>query len=232
MTTPAARAPLTLPSPAPLAPPEDWPSRLASIGVALAPETVATLGDFLARLLAMNAQMNLTAITTPAEAWTRHILDALTLLPALRALRTGARVVDVGSGGGVPAIPLAIALPELRFTLVEATQKKAWFLTEVSRALRLGNVTVHPERAEVLASGPLARSYDAVTARAVAKLDALLPWTAPLARPGAMLLFIKGARADEELREARKIAARLDCRHHSTTLTSTGRVVRFTVGPA
>jgi 16S rRNA (guanine527-N7)-methyltransferase len=230
MTTPAARAPLTLPSPPPLAPPADFSAQLAAVGVTLPPEALASLGDFLARLLAMNDRMNLTAITTPAEAWTRHVLDALTLMPALRSLPSVTRVVDVGSGGGVPALPLAIAMPDLRFTLIEATQKKAWFLEEAARALGLRNVAVHPERAEVLASGPLARSYDAVTARAVARLDALLPCTAPLARRGGALLFIKGARADEELRDARRTAARLDCRHHSTTITPTGRIVRFSVG--
>ncbi len=127
----------------------------------------------------MNERVNLTAITDPAEAWTRHILDALTLVPLMADLAEGSAVLDVGSGGGVPGIPMAIARPDLAFTLVEATQKKAAFLTAVSAALGLTNVTVLAERAEVL--GPTMRArFDVVTARAVGRLVALVPTHHPL----------------------------------------------------
>src|SRR5271165_5032435 len=104
---PAARPPLTLPSPAPLAPPEGFRARASGIGVDLDDTVIARLGDYLARLLAMNEQMNLTAIEDPAAAWERHVLDALTLLPLLAELGPEARIVDVGSGGGLPGIPIA-----------------------------------------------------------------------------------------------------------------------------
>ena len=100
---------------------------------------------------------------------------------------------------------LAIARPDLRVTLVEATQKKAAFLSAVSAAMGLSNVSVRAERAEQLGRGELEGAFDVVTARAVARLIALAPLTLPFARPGGLVLLIKGQRADEELAEARSV---------------------------
>ncbi len=230
MPSDPARPPLHLPSPPPLTPPPTFAEGLAGLGVSLDERQAAQLGDYLARLLAMNEQMNLTSITDPREAWSRHLLDALSLAPHLGALPAEARVLDVGSGGGVPGIPLAIARPDLRITLLEATQKKAAFLAAVVEALGLPRVTVATGRAEQLAATALRGSFDAVTARAVARLDALLPWTVPFVKPGGRLLLIKGQRADEELNEARKALARRRCIHEQTQETPTGRVVVIRVG--
>jgi 16S rRNA (guanine527-N7)-methyltransferase len=109
-------------------------------------------------------------------------------------------------------------------TLLEATQKKTAFLAAVGAALELTNVAVENGRAEKLAAG-LKGSFDAVTARAVGRLDVLLPWTAPFVKPGGLLLLIKGQRAEEELREAQKMLARHRCTHEQTQVTTTGRVV-------
>jgi 16S rRNA (guanine527-N7)-methyltransferase len=198
---------------------------LHELGVVLSPAQLVQLGDYLARLLAMNEHMNLTAITDPEQAWQRHVLDALTLCPLLRDLAPGARLLDVGSGGGIPGIPLAIARPDLRVTLIEATQKKAAFLRAVVEALGLHQVEVLAERAERLTSGALRGSFDVVSARAVAKLDALMPLTAPFAKPGAHVLLIKGASVDDELARAAKTLARFHCTHERTITTRTGRVV-------
>jgi 16S rRNA (guanine527-N7)-methyltransferase len=230
----AARPPLPLPTPAPLSPPEGFSARLAAIGVTVDDAVIAKLGDYLARLLAMNEQMNLTAIEDPVEVWERHALDALTLVPLLAELGAGARLVDVGSGGGVPGIPLAIARPDLRVTLVESTQKKAAFLSAVAAALGLSNVSVHSARAEQLATGSLHGAFDAVTARAVGRLAALVPLTAPFAKPGGLVLLIKGQRAEEELAEATKALAQQHSVHEKTVATPTGRIVvlrRFAVAP-
>jgi 16S rRNA (guanine527-N7)-methyltransferase len=195
------------------------------VGAALDDAALARLGDYLARLLAMNEQMNLTAIRSADDAWERHGLDALTLLPLLADVPAGARLVDVGSGGGVPGIPLAIARPDLAITLVEATQKKAAFLEAVSAALHLGNVAVHAERAEELGRDELREAFDVVTARAVGRVKVLVPLLLPFARPGALVLLIKGQRAEEELLEAKATLAKLGAVHEKTVPTPTGRVV-------
>lgn len=188
-------------------------------------EAIARIGDYLARLLAMNEQMNLTAIKTPDEAWERHAFDALTLVPLLQEVNAGGRVADIGSGGGLPGIPIAIARPDLLITLVEATQKKATFLSAIAAALGLSGVTVESERAEKLTTGPLRETFDVVTARAVARLPQLVPLTAPFVKSGGRLLLIKGQKANEELQEAARVLVKQRMRHVKTITTPTGRIV-------
>lgn len=223
--TPDERAPLPLPVPVPLVPPEGFAGRLATIGVTLDDAAIAKLGDYLARLLAMNELMNLTAIKDPVEAWEKHVLDSLTIVPLLAELSAGARVVDVGSGGGLPGIPLAIVRPDLQVTLVEATQKKATFLTTVAAALGLTNISVRAERAEQLGKGDLRGAFDAVTARAVGRLVMLVPLTVPFVRPGGLVLLIKGQRAEEELAEASWVIGRQRASLEKTIVTPTGKIV-------
>lgn len=222
---PTDRQPLPMPESTPLAPPDAFVGRLRAIDVHLDSAMLEKLGDYLARLLAMNEHMNLTSIVDPVVAWDKHVLDALTLLPLLRELGAGARLVDIGSGGGVPGIPLAIARPDLKVMLIEATQKKAAFLVAVAAALGLSHVTVRAARAEELGQGELRGSFDAVTARAVGKLSALVPIAAPLAREGGLLLLVKGQRADEELAAAGKVLAKQRTMHERTVATPTGRIV-------
>ena len=214
-----------MPEVAALEPPAGFAERVAALGVAVPDSAIAQVGDYLARLLAMNERMNLTAIEDPVAAWERHVLDAWTLLPLLAGLPVGARLLDVGSGGGVPGIPLAIARPDLAVTLVEATQKKAAFLEAVVASLGLSNVRVHARRAEELSRGELRRTFDVVTARAVARLAKLIPLTAPFLRPGALLLLVKGQRADEELLEATSVLRARGLVHERTVATPTGRIV-------
>ena len=125
----------------------------------------------------------------------------------------------------MPGIPLAIARGDLRVTLVEATRKKATFLSDVAAALGLGNVTVRAERAEVLAAGELRGGFDAATARAVGRLVTLVPQAAPFVKPGGVVLLVKGQRADEELAEADRVLRRHGCVHEKTGPTPTGSIV-------
>lgn len=219
------RPPIDLPESTPLPVPRDFGGRLEAIGISVSDAVLAQLGDYLARLLAMNERMNLTSITEVESAWDRHILDALTLLPLLVGVPAGGRLMDIGSGGGIPGLPIAIARPDLQITLVEATQKKAAFLMAVSAAMGLSNVSVLAERAEALRDTELAGTFDVVTARAVARLNELVPLALPFALPSGLVLFIKGQRADEELAEAKIALAKARAVHDQTRVTPTGRVV-------
>ncbi len=219
------RPALALPHSVPLVAPEGFGARLDAMGAPVSAATLAQLGDFLARMLAMNEHMNLTAIKDVESAWERHVLDALTLLPLLAEVPAGGRLVDIGSGGGIPGIALALARPDLSVLLVEATQKKAAFLSAVSAAMGISNVSVRAERAEQLGKGELEGTFDVVTARAVARLLALVPLTVPFARPGGLVLLIKGQREGEELVEARAVIAKQRAVHERTLATPTGRVV-------
>jgi len=163
----------------------------------------------------------------PERIWTRHLLSSAALAALVPA---GCDVVDLGSGAGLPGIPLAIARPDLSVTLVEPMQRRVRFLEEVVRQLALA-VTVRRARAQDL---PLA-SCEVIVARAVAPLPQLLELTLPLLRPGGRLLAVKGDRAAAELADAADVlGARPDVR---VSLDSCGegedtvRVVRAAVPP-
>lgn len=189
-------------------PPPNFTAEAASLGVELDPGDLERLHRYLRLLFAANATMNLTAIRDPVEAWSRHVLDSLTLVgPIASASAAGERlrVLDLGSGGGVPGLVLACVMPEVEFTLVEATGKKARFLDETAKSLGLANVEVLSERAETLGHDPWLRgSRDVVVARAVGPLRVLLELAVPLLRVGGTLLAVKGERAPVEIVEAKR----------------------------
>ena len=212
----------------PSPPPQGFSERCRGFEIALGRPALDTLGHFLALLLANNAKLNLTAINDLHTAWTRHIFDALTLLPTLAGQSMPGPVVDLGSGGGVPGVPLAIAQPHRDFHLVESTEKKAAFLRWVSDRLGLKNVHVWPERAEAMGRSAGHRErYDMVIARALGPLRVLLELSLPLARVGGHCAFIKGARAPIELEEARVAMELLHAIHLDTQHTPTGTLVLF-----
>jgi 16S rRNA (guanine527-N7)-methyltransferase len=138
----------------------------------------------------------------------QHVADALTLLPFLPA--GPCELVDVGSGGGVPGIPLAIVRPDARVLLIESTRKKANFLRETTAALGLTNVRVTEERAEDLArvkardAGRVREGFDVAAARAVATMVWLAEWCLPLVKKGGKMLAMKGPKVLEELPPAAK----------------------------
>lgn len=214
----------------PLEPTGEFLRACEEFGIAFDDGDVERLGRYLAMLLAANELVNLTAVTDPAAAWMRHIFDSLTLVPLLVELPDAARIADVGSGGGLPGIPLAICLPGLHFTLMESTGKKAEFIRAVATALKLQNIEVECERAEELARDRRRHrdSYDAVVARAVGPMSVVAELTVPFAKKDGRVLLIKGQKADEELAAAAKALGLLDAEHTGTIDTPTGRVVVLT----
>jgi 16S rRNA (guanine527-N7)-methyltransferase len=135
--------------------------------------------------------------------WDRHLLNSAAIE---ELIANGARIVDAGSGAGLPGIPLALARPDLRITLVEPMVRRTEFLLEVVGELGIESDVVRG-RIEEPAVRERVGVVDVVTCRAVAALDKLTEWCVPVLRPGGQLLAIKGERADEEVRRHRRVMA-------------------------
>ncbi len=194
-----------LPPPPPLPIPDFVRPDLERQEIKVDEPALATLAQYLALLLDANKQFNLTAIREPDAAWRRHIIDSLTVLPGIDAYPPDSTLIDVGSGGGLPGIPLAIARPNLRVTLMEATGKKARFLETCIAQLALPHTRVIAERAEVVGQDSAHRQHcDLAVCRAIGPIGELLEYTLPLLRVGGRLLAMKGPKAEQELRRCRR----------------------------
>lgn len=182
----------------------------AAWGLTLMGDMLAQLEAYADRLLAANAVMNLTAITDPREVARRHLLDAIHP-GALSRLPQGARVIDVGTGAGLPGLPLAIVRPDLRVTLSDSLGKRIRFLQETVEALGLSpRVETEWARAEDLGRrAGFREAYDVACARAVAALPVLCEYLLPLVRVGGAALCWKGASALEEAEAAAGALRRL-----------------------
>ncbi len=177
-----------------------WAER---VGAPLTERQLDAFRIYRGELLNWNAaRANLTAITDPTEVESRLFLESLLCAAALPST-AGTRLIDVGSGGGFPGLPLAIAFPELDVTLLEATGKKVEFLEHVIERLGLANARAVHARAETLARDDDHREqYDAATARALAPLRTLAELCLPFVRVGGALIAPKGADAEREIHEA------------------------------
>ena len=177
---------------------------LGRLGLELDATARAAIDGHVRLLLAWTRAINLTAIREPAAVATAHVVDSLTAVPWLRA-RGADRILDLGSGGGFPGLPIAAALPAAAVTLVEPIGKKAAFLRAVVEATGLADrVTVAAARAEALAGDPGQRgTWSIVTARAVASTADLVELAFPLLAPGGALVAWKRGDLDLELAAAR-----------------------------
>ena len=163
-------------------------------------EREETLERYLDLLTEKNKTMNLIRFKTREELWKRHIMDAMLPFEYYNYSLTG-KVADIGSGGGLPAIPLAIAFPGARFDLIESISKKADFLKETAVNLGLTNIFVSDSRVEDFALNNR-EEFDFVTARALAPLKICLEYAAPLLKVGAKALFFKGPALFNEYNDA------------------------------
>ena len=164
---------------------------LAELGIALPAAAQRQLLAFRDLLLKWNRIYNLTALRDPDQAVPHHLLDSLAILPHVG----DGPLLDVGSGGGLPGIPLAIARPDLAITLVDTVQKKAAFLQQAAIELELKNVAVHHARVEEMRG-----QYAQISSRAFAELARFISLTHHLLAPGGRWLAMKGARPDDEIK--------------------------------
>jgi 16S rRNA (guanine527-N7)-methyltransferase len=172
---------------------------------------LAAVEQFVELLLAANRRVNLTRVTSPGDVARLHLLDSLAALPEIDQMSLS-EAIDLGSGGGLPALPLAIARPEMRWTMVDSIGKKVAILSEFAQAMGLRNVTVVADRAEALGRSATHRErYDLVTARACAALPVLAELALPLLAIGGSLLAWKGplSETDDEVRRGQAAAGQL-----------------------
>ncbi|HTJ97872.1 MAG TPA: 16S rRNA (guanine(527)-N(7))-methyltransferase RsmG [Rhodocyclaceae bacterium] len=168
--------------------------RAAAMGVALSPESVEKLLAYQALMIKWNRTYNLTAIRDPEEMLVQHLLDSLVVAPFLpHDLKT---LADVGSGGGLPGIPLAIARPEIQVTLIETVSKKSAFQQQVKIELGLSNVSIYSGRVEDYEPK---KSFDGVISRAFAEIKDFVNWSGDLAKPEGFLYAMKGVYPEAEV---------------------------------
>ena len=178
---------------------------LAAMGLALTEEAQSRLLGYVAMLKKWNATYNLTAIRDESQMVTQHLLDSLSVFPALQELceavspggtaPAGRRWADIGSGAGLPGIPLAIAWPDLEMSLIETVEKKSAFQRQAKIELGLANVTVVNRRVEEVAGG----TFDAVISRAFADLADFVRLAGHLLAQGGKLYAMKGLLPEDEI---------------------------------
>lgn len=180
----------------------------AKMGVPLGEEQVRQFMAYLALLLEWNEKMNLTAITEEQEVVRKHFADSLSLCPAIGA--SALTVIDVGTGAGFPGLPLKIARPEIRLTLLDSLQKRIGFLEEVVTRLGLENVACVHSRAEDGGQNPAYREqFDLCVSRAVAALPVLLEYCLPFVKAGGTFVALKGPDAGAEAEESQAALEKL-----------------------
>jgi 16S rRNA (guanine527-N7)-methyltransferase len=172
------------------------------LGLNLSTANIADLELFLQEMGRWNQVHNLTAIEDENDSIRLHLIDSITVLPILRQFlkNPNSKIADLGSGGGLPAIPIAIVEPEWRLSLIEAVRKKTAFLQHVRGKLKLKNIEILSERVEYVAVHQKAQ-FDAVISRAFTSLARFLELSLPLLKPDGLVFAMKGKRADEEMQE-------------------------------
>ena len=175
---------------------------IEDLGLELSTSNIADLELFLQEMGRWNQVHNLTSIEGEKDSIRLHLIDSVAVLPVLRRFLRGPspKIADLGSGGGLPAIPIAIVQPEWQLSLIEAIRKKTAFLQHVRGKLKLKNIEVLCERAEDVAVQQPAQ-FDAVISRAFTNLARFLDLSLPFLKPGGLVFAMKAKRADDEMKD-------------------------------
>ena len=165
---------------------------IKELGLALTPEQVEKLLDYLALLAKWNSVYNLTSVRDPLQMLTLHVLDSLAAVPAFADAK---HVLDVGAGGGLPGMVLAITRPDVKVSMIDTVHKKTAFLTQVKAELGLANVTVYTKRVEQL---EVKQKFDVITSRAFADLTDFVNWSGHVLEEGGQFIALKGVAPPDE----------------------------------
>lgn len=165
---------------------------VAKLGLDLSGAQQAQLMDYLALMAKWNSVYNLTSLRDPMQMVTHHLLDSLAAVPAFAGARN---VLDVGAGGGLPGIVLAIAAPGMKVSLIDTVHKKTAFLTQVKAELGLSNVTVYTGKVQELQAP---QKFDVITSRAFADLSDFVNWSGQLLAGGGRFIALKGVAPEDE----------------------------------
>ncbi|MGZ3235822.1 MAG: 16S rRNA (guanine(527)-N(7))-methyltransferase RsmG [Burkholderiaceae bacterium] len=168
-----------------------------NLGIAISNTQIEKLLDYLALMVKWNGVYNLTAVRDPAQMVIQHLLDSLAAVPAFANAKN---ILDVGSGGGLPGIVLAIwaaeANPQMQVSMIDTVHKKTAFLTQVKAELKLQNVTIYTARVEQL---QVTQKFDVITSRAFAELTDFITWSAHLLAEGGQFIAMKGVMPANEI---------------------------------
>ena len=175
---------------------------IEELGLDLSAQNVADLELFLEEMARWNRVHNLTAIDNEEESVRLHLIDSIAVLPVMRRFlqQQNPKIADLGSGGGLPAIPIAVVEPSWHLTLIEAIRKKTAFLLHVRGKLKLKNIEVLSDRVENVAAQQSGQ-FDAVISRAFTNLARFLDLSLPLLKPDGLVFAMKARRADEEMQD-------------------------------
>jgi len=165
---------------------------IQEMGLAVTPAQQDQLMDYLALMFKWNSVYNLTSLRDPQQMVTHHLLDSLAAVPAFKE---AVNVLDVGSGGGLPGIVLAIVRPDMKISMIDTVHKKTAFLTQVKAELGLANVTVYTMRVEQLR---VEDKFDVITSRAFADLSDFVNWSSHLLAEGGRYIALKGVAPKDE----------------------------------
>lgn len=182
---------------------ENLREQTALIGVELDDTAVGRFEIYYRMLVDYNTRMNLTAITEEQEVIVKHFCDSLYILNKFR-IKEGASVIDVGTGAGFPGLPLLIARPDIKLTLLDGLGKRLQFLSDVLGELGLSAEIVHSRAEESAVDTDYRQKFDIATSRAVARLNVLCEYCLPYVKKGGAFIAMKGPAATEELSESKK----------------------------
>ena len=165
---------------------------VAELGLALSAAQQEQLLDYLALLNKWNSVYNLTSVRDPMQMMTLHLLDSLAAVPAFQGAQN---VLDVGAGGGLPGVVLAISKPDMKLSMIDTVHKKTAFLTQVKAELGLANVTVYTKKVQEL---EVKQPFDVITSRAFADLSDFVNWSGHLLAEGGRFIALKGTAPQDE----------------------------------